>query len=110
MGVIIPLLGEEILKEYNEVLFRNKFPFKKRDIDKMIQLFVDKGIMLDRTKTDELFTDQDDIVFYEIVMTGRKTYDAYLVTGNGRHYPKKSYVVDPTKMKEIIERGNLNDY
>ena len=107
VGVIIPLLGEEILKEYNEVLFRNKFPFKKRDIDKMIQLFVDKGIMLDRTKTDELFTNQDDIVFYEIVMTGRKTYDAYLVTGNGRHYPNKSYVVNPAKMKEIIEKDRV---
>ena len=86
------------------------FLLRKETLLKWFNFFVDKGIMLDRTKTDELFTDQDDIVFYEIVMTGRKTYDAYLVTGNGRHYPKKSYVVDPTKMKEIIERDNLNDY
>ena len=32
-NVIIPLIGDEILKEYNEVLYRNKFPFKKNVIE-----------------------------------------------------------------------------
>lgn len=30
--------------------------------------------------------------------------DAYLVTGNMRHYPVRSYVVTPAQMLEIIEK------
>ena len=49
-----------------------------------------------------MFSDADDIVFYEIVLTGRKTTDAYLVTGNIKHFPVKPFVVTPKEMLDII--------
>ena len=49
------------------------------------------------------FPDEDDIVFFEIALSGRSTMDAYLVTGNLKHYPVRSYVVTPRQMLEIIE-------
>jgi len=39
--------------------------------------------------------DPKDKVFYEIVMEKRKTEDAYLVTGNIKHFPAKPFIVTP---------------
>ena len=52
--------------------------------------------------------DPKDRVFYEVVMEGRKTEEAYLVTGNIRHFPEKPYVVTPRQMLDIIIR-NLDE-
>ncbi len=46
--------------------------------------------------------DPKDRVFYEVVMAERKTEDAYLVTGNIKHFPTKPYVVTPRQMMDII--------
>ena len=90
-GEIILLLNNEILNEYKEVLLRNEFGFDETDINELIVIIREKGIFLDRTRTDEVFSDADDIVFYEIVLTGRKTTDAYLVTGNLKFPPFKPF-------------------
>ena len=42
--------------------------------------------------------------FFEIVMSARTTMDAYLITGNMKHYPYRSYIVTPAQMLEIIEK------
>ena len=40
--------------------------------------------------------------FYEIVMTARTATEAYLITGNKKHYPVKSFVETPREMLDII--------
>ena len=104
-GPIIPLVNQEILNEYEEVLIRNKFGFDEQKVKKMIEDIGKRAIFLDRASTDELFPDPDDAVFYEIVMTARKVSDAYLVTGNTKHYPIKAFVVTPREMLEIVKQG-----
>ena len=84
-GDITPLYNEEILAEYEEVLNRDKFPFRKADIDWIISTFIDYGISLGRTAvSDEEFTDIDDIVFYEVALSKE---DSFLVTGYIKHFP-----------------------
>ena len=39
------------------------------------------------------------------MMEERKTEDAFLVTGNIRHFPKAPYVVTPRQMIDIIIEG-----
>ena len=46
--------------------------------------------------------DMDDLVFYEVVMEKRDD-GAYLVTGNTRHFPKRSYIVTPAEMMEVLD-------
>ena len=100
-GVITPLYNEEILAEYEEVLNRDKFPFRKADIDWIISTFIDYGILLSRTAvSDEEFTDRDDIVFYEVALSKE---DSFLVTGNIKHFPKKPFIVTPAEMLAIID-------
>ena len=104
-GPIIPLVNVEILLEYEDVLLRNKFGFDKESIEAFIDEYSKRAIFLDRTKTDELFDDLDDVVFYEVVLTARKETEAFLVTGNKRHYPVKHFVVTPSEMLNIINNN-----
>ena len=100
--VIVPLINEEIIDEYIDVLTRNKFGFSDVDVNNYMETIRSNSIQIDSEKTNELFTDKDDIVFYEVVLSARNTMDAYLVTGNLKHYPIKSYVVTPREMLDII--------
>ena len=100
-GVITPLYNEDILSEYEEVLNRAKFPFRKADIEWLISIFLDFGISLGRAAiSDEVFIDKDDIVFYEVALSKE---DSFLITGNIRHFPKKPFIVTPAEMLTIID-------
>ncbi len=101
-GPIIPLLNEEIVAEYRDVLSRNQFGLDKNAVDELIDSIGKRAIFLDRTETTEVFNDSDDVVFYEIVMTARSATEAYLITGNKKHFPIKSFVVTPREMLDII--------
>ena len=102
--LIIPLLNKEILEEYTNVLTRNKFGFDDVTIQQTIDVLKKNAIYLEKEQTLEDFLDKDDIVFYEIVLSARSTMDAYLVTGNMKHYPIRNYIVTPREMIEIIEK------
>ena len=99
-GRITPLYNEEILDEYKEVLGRSKFPFYKEDVEMVEILMVTVGLKLGRTTSFEgVFPDPKDVVFYEVTLSKD---DAYLVTGNIKHFPKKPFVVTPAEMVEIL--------
>ena len=100
-GDITPVFNDEILHEYRDVLSREKFHLDPVDIDNAMRVFLDYGLNLNRTKVDdETFSDPKDIVFYEVKMSKE---DAYLVTGNIKHFPRKPFVVTPREMVEILE-------
>lgn len=105
-GPIIPLVNDEIISEYTDVLNRNKFSLSESEVKVFINEFIKRALFLDKTKTNEDFDDPDDIVFYEIILTARSASNAYLITGNKKHYPIKSFVVTPREMIEIIEKDN----
>ena len=103
-GRIIPLLNDEIIAEYQDVLRRPKFRFDKSAIDTLINGIIKRGIHVDNLMpTDVLLPDPKDIVFYRVVMEVRKDEDAYLVTGNLKHFPAKHFIVTPREMLEILE-------
>lgn len=102
-GQIVPVLCDEILNEYKEVLSRNEFGLTDEIVSKFANDISQRAIFLDRTPANEKFIDLDDAVFYEVVMTAREKDNAYLITGNIRHYPHKPFVVTPREMLEIIK-------
>ena len=83
--IIVPLLNEEILQEYFDVITRNKFHFNNELVENTIGQIRAKSIFLEREQTLEDFVDKDDIVFFEIVMSAKNTMDAYLT-----YFSKKS--------------------
>ncbi|MBQ7502460.1 putative toxin-antitoxin system toxin component, PIN family [bacterium] len=56
-GEIIPLLNQEILSEYQEVLSRKEFGFSEADVTELIKLIKSKAIYLQRLKSEEPFKD-----------------------------------------------------
>ena len=107
LGDLIPLLCDEIISEYREVLARPKFHFDPETVDVLIDGIIDRGIFVDAVPIEEMIPDPKDIVFYEVVMEGRKEHDdAYLVTGNIRHFPVKPFVVTPKEMLDIMNKGS----
>jgi predicted nucleic acid-binding protein len=104
-GTIIPLLNASIVSEYREVLARPKFHLTQDIIDSVVGELERLGLHVDAEKLDIELPDPKDRVFYEVVMEERKSEDAYLVTGNSKHFPAKPFVVTPRQMLDIILDG-----
>ena len=75
LGDLIPLLSDEIIAEYREVLARPKFKFDQNTVEILIDGIVDRGIFVDAVPVEKIIPDPKDIVFYEVVMEGRKERD-----------------------------------
>ena len=103
-GPIIPILNEAIETEYREVLSRPKFHLPEDLIEGIMSTFHKRAIYVDAEHLDVELPDPKDLVFYEVVMEERKEEDAYLVTGNIRHFPNRPFIVTPREMLDIILR------
>ena len=108
-GTIIPLLHSEIVQEYKDVLSRDKLKLDKLSVSDIIEAITTIGINCDRKESTESFPDPDDIVFYEVSLS---IDEAYLITGNLKHFPQNGHVVTPAEMLQIIHlaessQGNI---
>ena len=101
---LTPIYNEEILSEYSEVLRREKFGIPEHLVKWALDKIVSNGVRGERVLSDEFFPDPKDVVFYEVAMSKE---DAYLVTGNTKHFPKKPIVVTPAEMLEILQREGI---
>ena len=100
-GKIIPLYHQDILAEYDEVLHRSKFHFKEETIQLVLHAVKQFGIEVFPQPSGEILIDMDDLIFYEVAMEKRED-DAYLVTGNRKHYPIRDFIITPAEMIAII--------
>ena len=99
-GKIIPLYNTEILSEYDEVLHRDKFHLKDETIRKLLTVIQNLGLEVQPLSTGKFLPDMDDLIFYETAETG----NAFLVTGNIKHFPDVEFAVSPAEMMRIIEQ------
>ena len=105
-GLIVPLVNDEILKEYREVLSRPKFKLTREIVDNLINGIIANSVFVNEQSLDEYLPDPKDRVFYEVVIKKKKNEDAYLVTGNIKHFPIRPYIVTPREMLDIILEEN----
>lgn len=103
-GRITPLYHKDILTEYNEVLHRKKFHLSEGIIRRFINVVQQFGIEVFPKPTGEILIDMDDLIFYEVAMEKRDD-DAYLVTGNQKHYPVRNFIVTPAEMVMILKKN-----
>lgn len=81
---------------------RPKFHLTEEIVNDVLEAINEKGIFADARSFDIELPDPKDRVFYEVVMEERKDEDAYLVTGNIKHFPIKPFIVKPRQMLDII--------
>lgn len=103
-GTIIPLYHQDILFEYDEVLHREKFHLQEEMIRTVLESIRQYGIEVFPQPTGAVLIDMDDLIFYEVAMEKRDD-DAYLVTGNQKHYPFRDFIVTPAEMVAIMEKN-----
>ena len=86
-----------ILSEYDDVLHRPYLRIPDEDAAKVINAIKLHGEHVESTPSTFPMTDEDDRAFYDTA----KSSDAYLVTGNTRHYPNESFILTPTEFLEL---------
>lgn len=101
-GKFKAMYNEEILAEYKDVLSRPKFNFPKEAIATIIAYIKEYGVHSDRVPYDKNMLDESDRVFYEVALS---MDDAYLVTGNQKHFPVTPIVVTPAEMLDILNKA-----
>ncbi|KIR03057.1 Uncharacterized protein P261_01872 [Lachnospiraceae bacterium TWA4] len=102
-GDIIPLFSKNILDEYNEVLRRKNFHFSEEIVFSLINSIERCGEFIHPTPSGELLIVPKDLPFYEVVLEKRED-NAYLITGNIKHFPNKPFIVTPKEFLDILNQ------
>ncbi len=106
-GQIIPVYSDEIVKEYEEVLRRKKFKLSEAIIVSLIKDIMDNGLRItELSEVQETMPDPKDVVFYAVTLSAQDK-EAFLVTGNGKHFPQKPFIVTPAELVDILIKGEI---
>jgi len=98
-GNIIPFYSNPILQEYWEVLSRKKFGFNPAQVSRLLDDIVKTGIAVEGKQLNKnKKVNEDDRIFYDAAVEA----DAYLITGNIKHFPKESFIITPAQFLAII--------
>ena len=98
-GQIKLLYNDEIMAEYKDVLSRSYLRISPIERETLFEYIRENGVSAERTSFDNLFVDEDDRVFYEVMLSKD---DSFLVTGNLKHFPVTPRVVTPAQMLQIL--------
>ena len=103
-GTIQPLVCEEILEEYEQILNLPALSIPSDISSEIITKFKIDGINPGRTPSPEYHPDPTDQIFYEICLS---VEDAYMVTNNKKHFPQKPIVVTPSEMLVLLTEAGI---
>lgn len=99
---IVPLYNIAILEEYNEVLKRKKFKFNQASVDILLNAIIERGLLIETTSINMEFIDETDKPFYETLIS-YSGGQAYLVTGNIKHFPKEETILTPNDLLKLFQ-------
>lgn len=101
-GDVIPVFSDDILAEYNEVLRRKKFHFSEDVVRTLLDTITSIGENITPSPSGEVLPDMKDLPFYEVVLE-KEADNAYLITGNIKHFPDKPNIVTAREFLTILE-------
>ena len=108
----VPLVDDNIVREYWEVFSRPKFSFMQETINDIVGNTIKFAINQPVPPSGIELPDSDDVVFYDVARA-HQDKGAYLVTGNLKHFPNCGFAVPPRDFMNIItpNKGNhmVND-
>ncbi len=68
---------------------------------------MDNGLRItELSEVQETMPDPKDVVFYAVTLSAQDK-EAFLVTGNGKHFPQKPFIVTPAELVDILIRGEI---
>lgn len=100
-GIITPVLSDAILKEYSDVLKREKFGFDQKKIELLMEQLKGQSVFVHPLHTKKKLPDMKDVCFYETALV-YEDIGGLLITGNMKHFPDCPFAVTPALVKEKI--------
>ena len=97
----VPLVDDNIVREYWEVFSRPKFSFMQETINDIVGNTIKFAINQPVPSSGVELPDSDDVVFYDVAKAHQDKC-AYLVTGNLKHFPNCEFAVSPRDFMNII--------
>ena len=95
---VIPCFDQGILNEYRSVLSRPRLAFPAGQVDELLAEITERGFSVTVLPSTVAMRDEADRKFFNAA----KYCEAYLVTGNRRHYPTDPLIVSPARFLEIL--------
>jgi len=87
-----------ILEEYKRVLAYERLNFSEEKQARAINMIIKYGISIHSEISEMSMPDESDRIFYDTA----KAVNAYLITGNLRHYPEESHIIPPARFVELF--------
>ncbi len=96
-----PIVDENIVEEYCEVMSRSKFrwnaSYGQRFVDEILKYAINEPV----APTDFTLPDVDDRIFYDVAFAHRDK-NAYIVTGNIKHFPNVPFTISARNFLDLI--------
>ena len=102
-GKLDPVYSYLIIKEYYDVLKREKFKFNKQDIVDLINYIIHVGHFVVPLESKIKILDESDRKFYDAYKTQSKINKTYLVTGKLKHFPNENNILSPNAMVSLLK-------
>ena len=99
---VIPVLSYEIMAEYKDVLYREKFNFPREQVRSFLKQIIDSGLLITPVATRVLFRDESDKCFYDAAVSANADW---LITGNRRHFPDELFIVTAAQYVARLRRA-----
>jgi putative PIN family toxin of toxin-antitoxin system len=96
---IVPCYDHRIIHEYRAVLNRPKLAFSGIKVQCLLDEIKSRGFSVVVEKSLFPLPDESDRKFYDVATA----CEAYLVTGNVKHYPKEPFIFTPSEFLEKIQ-------
>jgi putative PIN family toxin of toxin-antitoxin system len=97
-GMLDLVISVSIFSEYKDVLYRPRLKIPAADIDIVLAAIRQYGKMAHPISSTDAMPDEDDRVFYDTA----KSADAYLITGNAKHFPKEPFILTPAEFLAVV--------
>ena len=95
---IIPCFDWRIVDEYRAVLSRPRLAFPADYVDRLLAEITGRGLSITVSPSTMALPDEEDRKFYDVA-----TFcEAYLITGNAKHYPKEPMITSPASFLDIF--------
>ena len=104
-GRLLPVVCAEIVAEYEDVLSRPRFDFERQEVSELVTLIGQQGLWVNITPYPQelALPDPADWPFIAAALAA----DCPVVTGNARHFPKRTGVRLMSAREWVIASGGF---
>jgi len=95
---IIPCYDHRIINEYRAVLKRPRLAFSLEQVDHLLTEITGRGLSVTVSPSTVTLPDETDRKFYDV----SKLCDAYLITGNTKHFPDEPTITSPARFLDAF--------